>query len=156
MVRSVIFRRLWPAFLSVVCLVALAGCPGAGDRMRLDETTSASRKGDSICLSIADAQDYQPVDIGINLRRTPSKKKKFDFSPDLKIVEGSLCIPFSYYHFVTGNKYIIEFVLHSARKSSEPRKFVVGIEINDNQVYNFPLSDREIARPYGSIEVPEE
>ncbi|QMM55253.1 hypothetical protein HVX06_21985 (plasmid) [Enterobacter sp. RHB15-C17] len=123
--------------------------------MSLDETAQVNRKDNDVCLSINDARDYQPADMGINLRRTPPKEKKFNFSPGLKIVDGTLCIPSSYYHFMNDNKYIVEFVLHSANNKDEPRSFVVGIGVNNNQVYNFPLTDREISRPYGSIEISE-
>lgn len=133
----------------------LTGCPGYGDKMSLDETAQVNRKGDDVCLSINDARDYQPVDMGINLRETPPKEKKFNFSPGLKIVDNNLCIPSSYYHFIDGNKYIVEFILHSANSYDEPRSFVVGVGVNNNQVYNFPLTDREITRPYGTIDISE-
>ncbi|MFK3662725.1 putative T6SS immunity periplasmic lipoprotein [Scandinavium sp. NPDC088450] len=135
--------------------VVLTGCPGPGDRMSLDETAQVSRKDNDVCMSINDARDYQPADMGINLRGTPPKEKKFNFSPGLRIVDGALCIPSSYYYFIDGNKYIVEFVLHSASNKNEPRNYVVGIGVNKTQVYNFPLTDREISRPYGSIEVSE-
>lgn len=135
--------------------VVLTGCPGPGDRMSLDETAQVSRQGNDVCMSINDARDYQPADMGINLRGTPPKEKKFNFSPGLKIVDGALCIPSSYYYFMDGNKYIVEFVLHSAGNKDEPRSFVVGIGVNKTQVYNFPLTDKEILRPYGSIDVSE-
>ncbi|MBB1199836.1 hypothetical protein EGM70_05925 [Enterobacteriaceae bacterium 89] len=139
-------------FLSFFCLLVLTGCPGPGDRMRMDETTLVEKRGDSICMSITNAQDYQPVDMAINLRGTPSKEKDFNFSPGLNIIGGVLCIPSSYYHFTSGKKYIVEFVLHSSRVD-EPRSFVVGVGVdNDNGIYNFALTGREISRPYGSIE----
>ncbi|RUN98337.1 hypothetical protein EKN24_08395 [Enterobacter asburiae] len=135
--------------------VVLTGCPGPGDRMSLDETAQVSRQGNDVCMSINDARDYQPADMGINLRGTLPKEKKFNSSPGLKIVDGALCIPPSYHCFMDGNKYIVEFVLHSESNKDEPRNFVVGIGVNKTQVYNFPLADREISRPYGSIEISE-
>lgn len=93
--------------------------------------------------------------MGINLRGTPSKEKDFNFSPGLKVIEGELCIPPSYFHFENGNKYIVEFVLHPTLDNKEARSFVVGVGINNDQVYNFTLTDREFARPYGSIQGPE-
>lgn len=155
MVRCDYFIKLSSLLSLFFCLSILTGCPGKGDRMRFEETAQASRKGDNICVSIDNAQDYQPVDMGINLRGTPSKEKDFDFSPDLKVIEGELCIPPSYYHFENGNKYIVEFVLHPTMDNKEARSFVVGVSVNNNQVYNFPLTDREFARPYGSIRVSE-
>ncbi|EQA2937516.1 putative T6SS immunity periplasmic lipoprotein [Escherichia coli] len=155
MVRCDYFIKLSSLLSLFFCLSILTGCPGKGDRMRFEETAPASRKGDNICVRIDNAQDYQPVDMGINLRGTPSKEKDFDFSPDLKVIEGELCIPPSYYHFENGNKYIVEFILHPTMDNKEARSFVVGVSVNNNQVYNFPLTDREFARPYGSIRVSE-
>lgn len=33
--------------------------------------------------------------------------KKYNFSPDLIVSDGELCIPSSFYGFVSGNKYIV-------------------------------------------------
>ncbi|HCI5429472.1 hypothetical protein EKN92_23120 [Enterobacter hormaechei] len=118
------------------------------------ETTSVSKQGKNVCFNIKDAQDYQPVDIGINPRGIPLKEKDFNFSPELTIVDGKLCIPPSFYHFPDNGRFIVEYILIS-KKHDEPRKFVVGVGINHGVVYNFPLTDREIARPYGSIKVSE-
>ncbi|EOE6856948.1 putative T6SS immunity periplasmic lipoprotein [Cronobacter sakazakii] len=142
-------------FLSFACVSILTGCPGPGDIMRFDETAKVSSRGRDVCINIDNAQDYQPVDIGINLRGIPPKEKKFDFSSGLRISAGELCIPPSYYSFENGNKYIVEFVLHATSGDKDPRSFVVGVGVNNNHVYNFPLSEREFARPYGSIQVPE-
>jgi hypothetical protein len=155
MVRRNYFIKLDSLLLSLFCLSLLTGCPGPGDRMRFEETAQVSKKGDSVCVNIYNAQDYQPVDMGINLRGTLSKEKDFNFSPDLRVIEGELCIPPSYFYFENGSKYIVEFVLHPTVDNKVARSFVVGIGINNNQVYNFPLTDREFARPYGSIQVSE-
>jgi len=148
-------RTLSKTLLLSVCLMILTGCPGPGDRMVPDETSLASSKGGEVCIKIKDAKDYQPVAIAINLRGTSSKEKKFNFSPDLIVSDGELCIPSSFYGFVSGNKYIVEFLLRSTRSHNESRSFVVGVGVNNNQVYSFPLTDRELARPYGSIKVSE-
>lgn len=148
-------RTLPTTFLLSISLMLLTGCPGPGDKMMPDETSLASRKGDKVCVEITDAQDYQPVAIAINLRGTPSKEKKYNFSPNLIVSDGELCIPSTFYNFINGNKYIVEFILRSNRNNDESRNFVVGVGVNNNQVYNFPLSGREFARPYGAIEVPE-
>lgn len=148
-------RKLTVVLLFCIGLLMLTGCPGPGDRMRMDETSLATWKSGEVCISIENPQDYQPVAIVISLRRTPSREKNYDFSPRLSISDGRLCIPPSYYHFLNGNKYVVEFVLHAARKNVEPRNFVVGVGVNNNQIYNFPLTDREIVRPYDSIDVPE-
>lgn len=147
-------RTLSTTLLLSISLIMLAGCPGPGDRMVPDETSLASRKGEKVCIEIKDAQDYQPVAIAINLRGTPSKEKKYNFSPNLIVSDGELCIPSTFYDFINGNKYIVEFILRSSR-NDESRSFVVGVGVNNNQVYNFPLSGREFARPYGAIEVSE-
>ncbi|MCE9994311.1 hypothetical protein LZ633_20245 [Enterobacter asburiae] len=123
--------------------------------MMPDETALASRKSGKVCIEIKEAQDYQPVAIAINLRGTPSKEKKYNFSPKLVVSEGELCIPSDFYSFRNGNKYIVEFILRSNRNANESRSFVVGIGVNNNQIYNYPLTDREISRPYSSIEISE-
>lgn len=155
MVEGVSFRRLSFVFLSLLCLFSLTGCPGVGDRMHFDETAQVYRKGSDVCITIINAQDYQPVDMGINLRNIPPKKKHFDFSPMIKVINGSLCIPSSYHHFKEGSKYIVEFVLHSAKDINAPRSFVIGVGVDNDRVYNFPLTGREISRPYGSVDASE-
>lgn len=155
MVKVFGFGMFRPVVFSGLSLVILTGCPGPGDRFIPHETTSVSKQGKNVCFNITDAQDYQPADIGINLRGTPSKEKNFNFSPELKIADGKLCIPPSFYHFPDNGKFIVEYILVSKKHEDEPRKFVVGVGINNEQIYNFPLTDREIARPYGSIQVSE-
>ncbi|MCT4712262.1 hypothetical protein MUA04_19005 [Enterobacteriaceae bacterium H11S18] len=145
----------WPVVFSGLCLGVLTGCPGPGDRFIPHETTSVSKQGKNVCFNITDAQDYQPADIGINPRGTPSKEKNFNFSPELTIDDGKLCIPPSFYHFPDNGRFVVEYILVSKKHEDEPRKFVVGVGMNNEQVYNFPLTDREIARPYGSIQVSE-
>ncbi|WP_370968237.1 putative T6SS immunity periplasmic lipoprotein [Enterobacter wuhouensis] len=148
-------RRLSTTLLLSMSLMMLTGCPGPGDTIVPDETSLASRKGEKVCIEIKDAQDYQPVAIAINLRGTSPKEKKYYFSPSLIVSDGELCIPPTFYDFKNGNKYIVEFILRSSRNDDESRSFVVGVGVNNNQVYNFPLSGREFARPYGAIEVSE-
>jgi hypothetical protein len=148
-------RPLLYALIACVYLLTLTGCPGPGDRFRFEETAQVSRKGDNVCVNIENAQDYQPVGMGINLRGTPSKEKDFNFSPSLKVIDGELCIPPSYFNFENGSKYIVEFVLHPTLDDKEARSFVIGVGVNNNKIYNFPLTDREFARPYGSIQVSE-
>ncbi|WP_296407461.1 putative T6SS immunity periplasmic lipoprotein [Pluralibacter sp.] len=152
MVKVFGFGMFFPVVFSGLCLVILTGCPGQGDRFIPHESTSVSKQGKNVCFNITDAQDYQPADIGINPRGTPSKEKDFDFSPELTIVDGKLCIPPSFYYFPDNGVFIVEYILIS-KKHDEPRKFVVGVGINHGVVYNVPLTDREIARPYGSIKV---
>ena len=153
MVKMVGFRILGSAFFSGICMLILTGCPGPGDRFIPHETASVIKQGENVCFKITDAQDYQPADMGINPRGTPSKEKDYDFSPDLTITDGVLCIPPSFYQFPDKGKFIVEYILISKKHDDEPRKFVVGVGVNYGQVYNFPLTDREIARPYGSIRV---
>lgn len=148
-------RTLSATLLLSISLMMLTGCPGPGDRMVPDETSLASRKGEKVCIEIKDAQDYQPVAIAINLRGTPPKEKSYNFSPNLIVSDRELCIPSTFYDFINGNKYIVEFILRSNRNNYKSRSFVVGVGVNNNQVYNFPFSGREFARPYGAIEVSE-
>lgn len=155
MVKVFSFRMFLPVVFSGLCLVILTGCPGPGDRFIPHETTSVSKQRENVCFNVTEAQDYQPADIGINPRGTPSKEKDFNFSPELTIVDGKLCIPPSFYDFPDSGRFIVEYTLVSKKYNDKPRKFVVGVGVNNGQVYNFPLTDREIARPYGSIQVSE-
>lgn len=147
---SLSFRGITLSFIFL-----LTGCPGQGDRLQLDETTQVNLIGDNICFHIANAQDYQPAIISINPRGAPPKKQAFIDNPSLSIKSDQLCIPPSFYKFENKKKYIVDFVLVSAGNVDEPRKFVVGVGLSQGQVYNFPLTDLEILRPYGSIEVSE-
>ncbi|HHL2499694.1 TPA: putative T6SS immunity periplasmic lipoprotein [Yersinia enterocolitica] len=96
MVKMTVFRVLWSAFLPDACLLMLTGCPGPGDRGRFDETAQVSQQGDSVCFNVTDAQDYQPADIGIHSRGISSKEKNFNFTPNLTVSDGKLCIPPSF------------------------------------------------------------
>lgn len=115
MVKLNTFRVLWSALLSGVCLFMLTGCPEPGNRMRFDETAQVSQQGDNVCFNVTDAQDYQPADIGINSRGIPSKEKNFNFTPDLTVANGKLCIPPSFYRFPDKGHFIIEYVLISKK-----------------------------------------
>lgn len=84
MVKVFGFGKCWPVVFSGLCLVILTGCPGPGDRFIPHETTSVSKQGKNVCFNIKDAQDYQPVDIGINPRGIPLKEKDFNFSLNLR------------------------------------------------------------------------
>ncbi|MFJ3459110.1 putative T6SS immunity periplasmic lipoprotein [Scandinavium goeteborgense] len=150
------YRALFLCMLTLSCIFLLTGCPSLGDRFRLNETTQVKLIGDNVCFHITNVQDYQPAIISINPRGTPSKEQAFVDNPSLSIKSEQLCIPPAFYHFVGNGKYIVDFVLTSEINVDEPRKFVVGVGVNHSQFYNFPLTDREIARPYGTIEVPEE
>ncbi|MFO6296725.1 putative T6SS immunity periplasmic lipoprotein [Rahnella selenatireducens] len=148
MVKQIKTRVLWSAFLSGICLLVLTGCPGPGDRMRPDETAQVSQQDDSVCFNVTDAQDYQPADMGINPRGIPSKNKNFNFSPDLKVTDGKLCIPPSFYRFPDKGQFIVEYILTSAKHEGEPRKFVVTLEVNHGHIYNVTPTEREISLPY--------
>lgn len=148
MVKMAVFRMLWCAFLSGVCLLMLTGCPGSGDRIRFDETAQVSQQGENVCFNVTDAQDYQPADIGINPRGTPSKEKNFNFTPNLTISDGKLCIPPSFYSFPNKGQFIIEYVLTSKKHADEPRSVVIILEINKGHIYNMTPTVREISQPY--------
>lgn len=142
------FRILAPVVLTGVCLLMLTGCPGPGDRARFDETAQVIQQGDSVCVNITDAQDYQPADIGINPRGTPPKEKDFNFTPGLTISDGKLCIPPSFYRFPDKGQFIIESVLVSKKHGNEPRNFVITLEVNRGRIYNVTPTEREISLPY--------
>lgn|GEM_PF-392906 len=138
----------WSLLLSGMCLLMLTGCPGPGDRGRFDETAQVSQQGDSVCFNVTDAEDYQPADIGINPRGISSKENNFNFTPNLTVSDGKLCIPPSFYRFPRKGQFIIEYVLTSKKHHDEPRSFVITLEINNYHIYNVTLTEREINLPY--------
>ena len=148
MVKPLHRCTLWSALLSAMGLLVLTGCPGPGDRMTPDETATVSRRGDNVCFTVTNAQDYQPADIGINPRGTPSKHKDFNFSPDLTVTDGQLCIPPSFYRFPDKGQFIIEYLLTSKTHKEAPRNVVVILEINQGRFYNVTPTEREITLPY--------
>lgn len=141
-------RFFVPAIFLFPTMLMLTGCPGPGDRMRFDETAQVSVVEESVCFSIAEPQDYQPKDMGINPREIPSKNKNFNFSPGLKVTDGKLCIPPSFYRFPDKGQFIVEYLLTSEKHQGEPRNFVVTLEVNHGHVYNVTPTEREIFLPY--------
>ncbi|WP_455916865.1 putative T6SS immunity periplasmic lipoprotein [Pantoea agglomerans] len=77
-----------------------------------------------------------------------SKEKNFDFTPNLTVSDGKLCIPPSFYRFPHKGQFIIEYVLTSKKHHDEPRSFVITLEINNDHIYNVTLTEREINLPY--------
>lgn len=139
----------WACLLIPFCLVTLTGCPGQGDRMNFDETALIHVVGDKVCFLVADALDYQPADMGINRRGTLAKKKHFVFNPDLKVTDGELCLPPSFYRFPQTGQFLIEYILVS--KKGPPRKVVVALEIVEGRISSVPPDDSEMARPYSEM-----
>ncbi|MFJ3459113.1 putative T6SS immunity periplasmic lipoprotein [Scandinavium goeteborgense] len=141
---------LYLFLLSSISLL-LTGCPGVGDRLTPDETTTVELIDGNVCFLIDNPRDYQPQDMGINPRGIPLREKKFILEPDLTISEGKLCVPPAFYHFPKNGKFIAEYILASNVPGNDTRKFVVGIGITNGHVYNFPLTSGEITRPSTSI-----
>ncbi|MCS2157978.1 hypothetical protein MUU48_13800 [Scandinavium sp. H11S7] len=131
-------------FLSV-SLLTLTGCPWGSMRYYPAETTRVLKKDNSVCFSILDSKDYQPVFIAINLRSVPSKERKFIDPPKLRLTDGQLCFPPSYYHFPDTSKepFIIEFVLQSQDEKNHPRSFVTAIEMINGRAQNVSLTEQE-------------
>jgi len=144
---STIRQHYYSLLLLLTCLITLTGCPG--DRWRFDEETTVSTIGDSICFFVPEAEDYQPVDITIYPRGTPSRQQKIIFNPALRVVNGQLCVPPSFYAFPEKGQFIASYVLRSEHHKKPPRQMVSGVEIANGCVFNIPLTDMEIARPYG-------
>lgn len=116
--------------------------------MHFDETAIVNKEDSKICMNITNAQDYQPVDMGINIRGTPSKEKRYNFSPGLTVNNGRLCIPQSFYQFPDKGQFIIEYVLKSKENPKQPRSFVVTLEVDKGRIYNVTPTEREIFLPY--------
>lgn len=140
--------------LFLASLVTLTGCPGAGDRLRADEKATATKVGDSICFAIPDAEDYQPVNIAINPKGTDFRDRHIIFDPKLRVTKEQLCISPSFYHFPDKGQFIVSYVLISKRHQDKPRRMVAGLEISSGRVFNIPLTDMEILRPYNEMNIP--
>ncbi|MFS7384908.1 putative T6SS immunity periplasmic lipoprotein [Rahnella inusitata] len=143
--------RLLYSALSVASLVILTGCPGSGDRLRPDEEATVTKGEDSLCFGVPNAEDYQPADIAINPRGTPSREEKITFDPALFIAAEKLCVPSAFYAFPDKGQFIVSYVLTSKRHKDEPRRMVAGLEISQGRFFNIPLTDMEILRPYSEM-----
>ncbi|WMY72559.1 hypothetical protein RHD99_13825 [Buttiauxella selenatireducens] len=137
--------------LVIVCSFMLTGCPGPGDRITFDETTQVATIGSHLCFLVPESQDYQPTVIAINPRGTPPKSQNFNLKPDIKVADGKLCIPHSFYQFPDEGQFIVEYILASREDKKERRSVVVGVGVSEGHFYNFPLTNMEINRPYTEI-----
>lgn len=64
------------------------------------------------------------------------------FSPDLKLLDGQLCLPASFYYFPSDGQFIVEYVLAS-KKNTSPKIMITGIEINSGHAYAIHLATDE-------------
>ncbi|WP_017803113.1 putative T6SS immunity periplasmic lipoprotein [Winslowiella toletana] len=134
------------SLLLLSSLFALTGCPGSGDRLKADETTTVNKVGSDICFLVPDAEDYQPTLIAINPRGTPPKNLSVTDMPDLAIQNGKLCIPPSFHQFPEEGQFIVQYILASKSDKDSRRSVVTGLEFSDGRVHNIPLTDQEITR----------
>ncbi|MTH48883.1 hypothetical protein GJV78_22180 [Escherichia alba] len=116
--------------------------------MRPDETAYVSKKGEKICFTIPEAEDYQPVYIAINPRGRPPGEQTFTQYPPLRVDNGWLCIPPSFYPFPDSSSvpFIVETILHSSATNKPARTFVAGVGLSNGRVYAVPLTNKEITR----------
>ena len=149
MVKVITFRHRHAFLLS---LTVLTGCPGHGDYIRPDEITTVSTRGDNVCFSVPEPEDYQPVSISIVPRGTRFRERQITFDPTLRIVNAQLCIPPSFHHFPDKGQFIVRYVLHSERHKDTPRRMVAGVEIAGECIFDIPLNDMEAVRPYGELD----
>lgn len=137
------------AFLLTLTLIT--GCPGHGDYLRPDEIATVSTRGDNVCFSVQEPEDYQPVTISIYPGGTRFRERKITLEPTLRIVNSQLCIPPSFHRFPDKGQFIVRYVLHSAHHKDTPRRMVAGVEIADGCIFDIPLNDREAVMPYGVL-----
>lgn len=132
-------------------LTLLTGCPGAGDRIRFDETANVYTVGNDVCFSVSSAKGYRLYDIAINARRTPTKDKKYILNPALIITDGRFCIPPSFYRFENNGEFLVEYLLvyGTNNDAGEARKVVAAVGMKNKRAYNLPLADTEISRQSG-------
>jgi len=124
----------------LISVFILTGCPGIGDRIQPSEEARVSMQAGSICFWVSDVKDREVAHIAINPRETPFRQQSVIFSPDLKLLDGQLCLPPSFYDFPSEGKFIVEYVLASKEKNTLPRIVITGIEINAGHVNAIPLS----------------
>lgn len=138
--------RLLHTTLLLSSLTTLAGCPGSGDRLQPDEEARVSMMSNRICFEIGDADNYQLSAIAISPRGTPFNQQKFMFGSYLKIADGKLCIPPSFWPLPDKGQFIVRYILTSVTQSSRPRKIVTGVEVSSGQVFGISLTDQEALR----------
>lgn len=133
-------------FLLAACAFFVTGCPGAGDRLKADETTTVNKIGDNICFYVPNATNYQLSLIAINARGTPPQDLSATDSPDILLKNERLCIPPSFYKFPENGQYIVQYILASFDDQASQRSVVTGIELSGGDVKTIPLKDSEITR----------
>jgi hypothetical protein len=127
-------------------VIFLSGCPGSGDRLKADETTTVSKVGAEVCFDIPDASDYQPSLIAINPRGTPPQKLSIKDSPDLTVANGKLCLPPTFYQFSEKRQYIVQYILQKPDDQQSQRSVVIGVEFTGDDVETFTLNANETTR----------
>lgn len=143
----VLRKGITRGMLLLASLLALTGCPGSGDRLRPDETTSVRRTANNeVCFAVHHAGDYQPVFISINPRNIPPPKHKYTLIPPLKVKDAQLCIPPSFYTFASDGQFIVKYILKSRTQSPPTRSVVVGVDVSKGEISVFPLANSEITR----------
>lgn len=137
------FSKSW-----LLSIFLLSGCPGQGDRLTPSETTSVKRVSNEVCFDVPNPGDYQPSIIIIAPRKTPHKERWYRENPSLKVSNGSLCIPPSFYPFAPDTPYIVEYLLTSSSKthSGASRHVVVGVEFTSGTVRQLVLDESEISQ----------
>ncbi|QKJ87263.1 hypothetical protein PMPD1_2318 [Paramixta manurensis] len=132
--------------LLLISSILVTGCPGIGDRLQPDETTSVSKIRDEICFLVPNSRDYQPIFIAINQRNKPSQEMTFTRKPDLHVQNGQLCLPADFYAFPEKGEFIVQYILASQKDSESRRSVVSAFEIANGRVHNLTLTRQEITR----------
>lgn len=151
MVTPNIFRVLRASLLAVICLQTLTGCPGPGDRVKPDEEGHIVVNNGNVCFSVNDGDDYVLKYISINPRGTKPKDEKVIFNPQLRVSNGLLCIPLSFYKFNNNGQYFIQASFSSLRHADRPRRIVSALEVSKGEVHSIRPNDMEILRPYDEM-----
>lgn len=143
-------KTYFPLFLTSVFF--LTGCPGRGDRLIADETTTVSRQHENVCFYVPDAKNYRVSLIAINPRGIPSGQYKVRDLPDLHIINSELCITPEFYRFPDKGQFIVNYILEKPGEPNTIRSVATGIEFSGNNVTTFRLADNETVRKYGDSE----
>ncbi|VED38074.1 putative type VI secretion protein [Escherichia coli] len=104
-----------------------------------------------MCVSVSRSQRTTSQSAFPSLHGEPDQGAANTSEPSLRIVNGQLCIPPSFCLFPDKGQFIVRSVLHSERDKDTPRIMVAGIEIADGCIFDIPLNDMEVVRPYGEL-----
>lgn len=132
-------------------LFLLTGCPIMDRDLDLrypaPDITAATKVNDNLCVTIPNPSDFQIRMVMIYPRTVPPKERWYQRNPDLKVIDGRVCIPSSFYTFEQRKEYVVQFIMWSDKKHKETdyggRIVIAAFEIDNGHAYRVVLEARE-------------